>query len=727
MYVILLVLLGIELRYLSTTPDPPSPGHLSVLFQDTLCYVTTNAGFEVLDISDPDSIRLVSHQTTPGFSRLMDLAPPYLYVADDYNGLVVADVSDPANPSIVGHCPHPTEAWGVSHHGDYVYVGDYADGLVVIDAADPTQPVWVRSLPTGEPAWGLEVCYPYLYLAAYSFNPRIGGVYVFDITDPAAPVQVGSAIAPGQGFAEVAVRDSVLYACSRVDGASSPNLVLYDISQPDTLVELSSYRPPGGAAVIGLALRSGDTLAFPSIFTKGMAVLNVADPTHPVELSTFRYASGQVEGIGVSGSRVYMLQADPAVGLVEVDVSDPTAPSFVNNVSFGAAFYAPVVRDSIGFFTRGGSGVDIYGLSAPLFPHKLGHAPATADKAAARGDLLICANASPGELYVYDVSDPHGPELLAASDTFLPATDLVVRGDNLYYVGGLRNIGNTWLVAIDISDSTMPRLAGKCLYTGSCFDIAIDALRPYLYATRYMMLEVFDISNPLAPVEVAQCSLRGSAPGITVRGHLAYVADYTEGLTVVDIANPLEPHVAGWYKDPDHNEMIDVAVVRNAAVVCNRGRGVWLLDVSDPANIRLEDTYDTPTAATKICTLQDSLVAVSDARAVLFFGVQGLGVGEDGNVSCAKRVRDALRVSPTCSSGCFVITSDTPDWAPIVAQVSSADGRIVDFLHEVPDKAGTHRWLWDVSGREAQTPAGVYFVTVETKTGYQTARAIVVR
>ncbi|MBN2466394.1 hypothetical protein JXD38_12310, partial [candidate division WOR-3 bacterium] len=649
MHMLLFALLGMQLRYLSTTPDPPSPGFgMSVLYRDTFCYVPTYAGFEILNISDPDSIQIVSSQTTDGYTRHMDLDTPYLYVADSYNGLVVADVSDPANPSIVGHCPDMTYAWGVGHHAGHVYVGDYYEGLVVIDVSDPEQPVRVGSLSVDEPAWGLEVCYPYLYLAAHSFFPRIGAVYVFDITDPADPVQVASVIDSGQGFAEVAIRDSILYACSMVDGASSPNLVLYDISQPTTPVELSSYRPPGGAAVIGIALRPGDTLAFPSIFTKGMAVLNVADPTQPKELSTFRYASGQVEAIGVSGNRVYMLQADPSVGLVEVDVSDPVNPSYVTNVSFGAHFRRPVTHDNLGFFTRGGSGVDIHRLSDPLVPQKLGRAPAPTDGAAVRGELLFCSNASPGGLYVYDVSDPENPCFVSASDTFLPSTNLVVRGDYLYYVGGLRHYGYDWVVAVDISDSTMPRVAGECAYSGGNYAITLDPSRPYLYATRYMMLEVFDISNPLAPVEVAQCSLRGSAPGITVRGHLAYVADYTEGLTVVDVANPGEPHVVGWYKDPDHNEMFDVAVIRNAAVLCNGDMGVWLLDVSDLVDIRLEDKYDTPSSAERICVFQDTLVAVNDVSAVLFFGVQGLGIGEERGGGGSIGSPAGLLVTPTC-------------------------------------------------------------------------------
>ena len=725
MYVILLALLGMELTYLSATPDPPSPGFgMSVLFQDTLCYVPTYAGFEVLDISDPDSIRFVAHQTTPGYTRHMDLNTPYLYVADSYNGLVVADVSDPSHPGIVGHCSDMTYAWGVGHYGDYVYVGDYEEGLVVLDATDPHRPVRVRSLPIDEPAWGLEVCYPYLYLAAHSFGPTIGGVYVFDITDPAVPVQVGSVTESGFGCAEVAIRDSILYACSMVDGAVHPNLVLYDISQPATPVELSTYRPPNGAAIIGIALRPGDTLAFPSIFTKGMAVLNVADPTQPKELSTFKWGSYQFEAIGVSSDRVYMLNAAPQVGLVEVDVSDPMAPSYATNVSFGAFFKGPVVRDSIGFFSRGGSGVDIYRLSNPLAPQKIGWLPSQAHAAVARGGLLFCASTG---LDIYDVGDPENPQFISASDTFRPYTNLVVRDDYLYYVGGLRPYSSDWVVAVDISDSTTPRAAGKCVYTGNNYAIALDPLRPYLYATRYMMLEVFDISDPLAPVEVAQCSLRGSAPGITVRGQLAYVADYTEGLTVVGISNPLAPHIVGWYKDPVHNEMYDVAVIRNAAVVSNGDKGVWLLDVSDPANIRLEDKRDTPSSAERICTYQDSLVVVGDLSAVLFFGVQGVGVGEERGVSGARGDFRALRVTPTCGRGRFTITSDIPDRGPFVAQVRRADGRIVDLLREVPGKVGTREWLWDVAGREGQVPAGVYFISVRTEAGYKTARAVVVR
>ncbi len=632
MTIIALLVFGLSLNYLSSTPEPPGPNGPSLFFRDTLCYVGTYAGVEILNLADPDSVRIVSHITTPGYTRHLDLDYPHLYVADDYNGLLVLDVSDPTRIQRVGHCPDIRAAYGVGHYGQFVYVGDWDDGLVVVDVSVPSEPVRVTNVAMAEWAQGFQVRYPYLYLGTYNSVSGTGSVRVFDISNPTLPVQVECETRTDFYCRDLAIRDSVLFACSALDGAMGPNLRLFDISDPEALVELGSYRAPNGAAVVDVALRDDDSLVFVSAFTQGLVVLDVTDPCNPTELATLRPGGCQSEGIAVQGQRVFLLQADPYVGMVQVDVTDPMQPVLLGNFSQGAFFYRSRAQSTIGYFCRQKGGIDLYDLSDLYQPTKVGFCPSQADAVLPSGGLLFSSNVVQRGLDVYDITDPTTPVHLASADTMLPYANLVRRGNVLYYVGGLRGLGNTYLVAVDVSDSTQPGVAGKALYRGCNYEIALDPARQYLYATQYRLLRVFGLADPFHPVEVAQCSLRGSGPGLVVRNRYVYVADYTEGLTVVDVADPTQPYVVGTYRHPLHNSFIDVAVIDSAAVVCNGSRGILLLNVADVTDIRLEDAYDTPESSSDVTTVRDSVFAVTDGAFVMFFAVPGVGIAETGQL-----------------------------------------------------------------------------------------------
>ncbi|NRA00125.1 MAG: hypothetical protein HRU01_26785, partial [Myxococcales bacterium] len=51
-------------------------------------------------------------------------------------------------------------------------------------------------------------------------------------------------------------------------------------------------------------------------------------------------------------------------------------------------------------------------------------------------------------------------------------------------------------------------------------------------------LRVIDVSNPAAPVELGALDTPGGALNVEVVGGLAYVADYDSGLRVIDVSNP---------------------------------------------------------------------------------------------------------------------------------------------------------------------------------------------
>jgi len=54
-------------------------------------------------------------------------------------------------------------------------------------------------------------------------------------------------------------------------------------------------------------------------------------------------------------------------------------------------------------------------------------------------------------------------------------------------------------------------------------------------------LEVFDISDPINPINVNYSNTDGSAQNIFINGDYAYIADSSNGLVIFDISDPVNP------------------------------------------------------------------------------------------------------------------------------------------------------------------------------------------
>ena len=726
--IVSLTVVGLTLGPVSTISDRPSPSGQEALVRDSFCYATTPEGITILNVSLPESARFEATLATPGIPRHLDLADSLLYVADDYAGLTVINVADPRAPKQVGSCGGIACAFGVGHFGSYVYVSALDEGLVVVDASDPAQPVRVGAIQLGSELMGLTVRYPYMYVSECDVANRDGSVLIFDITTSSNPTLLSTVAFDHFLGWDVVLRDTILYACSYIDGSNDSNLALINVADPVHPRVVGRFRPPDGAAVYGMALRDNDSLVFLAAFTKNLVVVDVADPTRPRLVANLRVEGGQTEGLGLAGDYALLLQAVPEIGLVSVDVSDPSTPVRASNLSGGSGFGDLFTIDDRAYLCRG-SGVDVYELDDPREPSRMGCCPIPAPSRTVAADSQCLFSygyvGGRGCLGIYDIRDLGNPILLGTSDTFMSWANIVLRQNHVYYIGELRNLGSPFFVVVDVSNPAAPTVAGKRLYRGTGpYELAFDESRPYVYATEYMLMRVYDVSNSLDPVEVAQCTLRGSGAAITVAGQYAYVADYTEGLTVVDISDPVHPAIAGSYSDLNLRSAIGVAPIRNAIVVANGLRGLWLLDASNLQAISFVDTFETPYSAHFLRRLNDTLLLQSDGCRVTIWSVSGTGVGERdvGGLGRAKR----LSIAPTCGRGDFLVSARSEGAAAPVVEIHSADGRLMGKLSGGRLAQGRWDWHWHPRSGPLGLPAGVYYLVMSGSSN-QVARAVLAR
>jgi hypothetical protein len=105
----------------------------------------------------------------------------------------------------VGFWNTPSYAYDVAVAGSYAYVADGYAGLRVIDISDPTAPLEVGSCSTPGDAHGVAVAGSYAYVADGS-----GGLRVIDVSDPSALAEVEYWDTPGRA-SRVAVAEGYVY------------------------------------------------------------------------------------------------------------------------------------------------------------------------------------------------------------------------------------------------------------------------------------------------------------------------------------------------------------------------------------------------------------------------------------------------------------------------------------------------------------------------------------
>ncbi len=105
-------------------------------------------------------------------------------------------------------------------------------------------------------------------------------------------------------------------------------------------------------------------------------------------------------------------------------------------------------------------------------------------------------------------------------------------------------------------------------------------------------LVIIDVSNPATPTLVGTYNTVGNARGIDVVGYLAYVADGSPGLAIINVSNPASPTLVGTYSTIDQAR--SVHVVGNVAYVAVGSSGLQIINVSNPALPTLTGAYDTP-------------------------------------------------------------------------------------------------------------------------------------
>jgi Tfp pilus assembly protein PilV len=154
------------------------------------------------------------------------------------------------------------------------------------------------------------------------------GLYVIDVSNPAAPTRVASAFDLGVAGRQMALYGTTLYI---VPGSSTQEIRAYDVSSPSTFSSsnlVASYNLPGSARGLSLAIVGTKLVVGAAYDTteKELYVFNIATPS-AITLLGSQDTDGSVNGLAVRGTNVLYLANSADIAELRVgDIANPASP-----------------------------------------------------------------------------------------------------------------------------------------------------------------------------------------------------------------------------------------------------------------------------------------------------------------------------------------------------------------------------------------------------------------
>ncbi len=588
---VLLKVIPPGLTYLGSLHDDPTADAEEVIVSNGYAYVACGyAGLVVFDVSDPANPTRVGGYDTDGDSLGIAMRSNRVFIADGNGDLSIVDVSTPSNPTLAGSLKlgyDRAQAKDITLSGRYAYIAAMKRGLFIIDINDVSNPQLVGELPADYYAMCVAVDGNYAYIADYR-----SGLKIADVSNPTNPVLVSSYTDLVQASV-VVKRDDYLYIADYTNG-----LQILDVSDPTSPVHVGEYVTKYGYDVFV----KGD-YAYMANNSYGVEIVDISDLSNPVPVGEFDDNSGAAQRVFVVGDVAYVSNREG--GLQILDVSVPAAPSLLGSYDTHRYSYGVAVKGSYAYLAAYRDGlitVDISNPSNPVtvFTNRWTTYP-YAYNLDIDGDYAYVASISRG-LTVFDVSMPSTPSLVTAYDLgYENVRDVKIFGNyafcaNSYYSED-RNSTNA-LCVVDISDPSSPVYIGG--YNNGSRAYGVDVQGQYAYLAAYSNgLEIIDISNPTNPV-FAGSYIRSPFDTydlphpyswqVDVSGQYAYLMDSGQILEIIDVSNPQTPtrigscHL-GW-ADSSVNLFVQYPYVYIAYAASGRPEkiGLWIVDVSDPAN-----------------------------------------------------------------------------------------------------------------------------------------------
>lgn len=249
-------------------------------------YAIGQGNLYVLDITQPETPRLLGKLSGLGTTRQITVRDDLAYITARQDGLWIVDISDSARPVLVSHYDSVEMATGIWVSGKLAYIAERCYGIETVDISNPRKVRHVSMLktPEAQSCWSRDNL---LYIGDWSSRQLMIG----DMTNPREPVILGAGPLDGYGDGGC-LRGKYCYAATghhnrdrnTEEGfGKGHGLEIWDVSDPraPAFVSRVKFPPFYSISIDTWAASVAGDYCFAADTHNGVFVIKVDDPAKP--------------------------------------------------------------------------------------------------------------------------------------------------------------------------------------------------------------------------------------------------------------------------------------------------------------------------------------------------------------------------------------------------------------------------------------------------------------
>ncbi len=368
----------------------------------------------------------------------------------------------------------------------------------------------------------------------------------------------------------------------------------------------------------------------------GVRIIDITNPRNPRHIGQV-CAKGLVNQVVIRDSLLYVASR----GLEIFNVSNPANPIRRSWLNIPVGDFG--LKDS--FAVCIGDSLRIINIKNPSNPVRVGESADSGWSIFVSGNYAYTGHR--WALSIIDISNPANPRYINSRGDYVWA--IWVRGNHCYYTTGdgnfiivnVENPLNLWeegrlngkssydlyvidfyaylanFDVIDVSDSSRPSIIGSCTMPGGVVPFGVWVKSPFTYgfvADWYEGLQVVNINDPTRPRVDTICFKAADARDVFVLNNRAYIADNMAGLKILDISNITAPTEIGCYDTVGQEPLLNAIWAKDTLVFLGDDITLFpnrfaIVNVRDPNNIiRLGSCHTPGNISAEDMFLKDSIL-----------------------------------------------------------------------------------------------------------------------
>jgi hypothetical protein len=285
------------------------------------------------------------------------------------------------------------------------------------------------------------------------------------------------------------------------------------------------------------------------------------------------------------------------------------------------AIYGIDLAGSTLVYANGIDGVTTASVGDPTEPRPMAtYAAYDAREIAFDGDwIFVLLGEHQGRLMIFDTGGTNSAQM---ESTFGDLSHLFLADEHLYVTS------HNYVGILDVTDPLHPTVVHEWEPPESTGNPATAFVADGVayFGAGWGGLYLFDVTDPAAPVALSHWPSPDWVTGLTVADGTAYVALGSTGLAILDVGDPQHPELLGLAELPGFASRAVVA--HGHAFVGWFGEsgtlgGIAVVDVRDPAEPVLRDTYGRLQSIAGLEIIGDHLIVADEAQGLIVFEIRG--------------------------------------------------------------------------------------------------------